>query len=56
MRRILRGLEVPAGGFEELLANLDRLRDVKPSAAQRAYLRERLPMVTGHRPKGRKAA
>ena len=56
MRRILRGLEVPAGGFEELLAKLDRLRDVKPSAAKRAYLRERLPMVTGRKAKGRRAA
>ena len=40
-RRILRGLELPKGGFEEVLVRLDQLKDRAPGDEARAFLQRR---------------
>jgi|GEM_PF-4177634 len=44
VRRALQALYVPRdSGFEDVIAELDKLKGSKPSAPRRAFLRQRLP-------------
>ena len=49
VRRILRGLDLPEGGFEDVLAELDRLKAREPTTIAQRYLRQRRAKVAGRK-------
>lgn len=53
-RRILRRLEVPQGGFEEVLAKLDELKDRGPGDEARSFLQRQRSKIA--RARGSRAA